>query len=127
MNPAYDLALVQAAVERDAFMLGKTRCVDLLLPHLDELARCRAFARDVVLALEPGDFSRQVQLAEPFDEYGVALADALLARHGLDGNRAWYVKLKLWDPGGGDEVLVLSLHPLERELRRVAGVLRPSW
>lgn len=128
VEPGFDLSCVQAAVTNDRLRLGQKRCLEHLLPLLETLSRCRRFAADALHCLRPSDFSRRVRIgAVEHDEYGVALPHVLRKRYGLAGQGTWYVKFTLRTGIDGDEVLLSSLHALERPMLRVGGRLIPSW
>lgn len=133
--PKHQLSDVQAAVRAGRFQLGRSRCLEFLQEDaalFDSPMECRDFARDVVLALTPGDYGGPKLLRNPrtgkqndnFDEYGIALPDNLMVTYSLTREKTWYVKLRLGDDG----VLVLSLHDLEFNMTtRPNGPLRPAW
>lgn len=97
--------------------------------HVRTLTAEYAFARDLLLALRPGDFSKTVSLRPPhagaYDEYGLHLRHEVRARHGV-GPVAWYVKVRLYESFTDEVVFVVSLHPLEYDMARAGGRLRSN-
>jgi len=124
VTPLFPLDEVKRiCAERDV-ELGKTRCLDMLTPYIDPL-RCYDFAREVVAALSPNDFSERVQVGKVwYDEYGVRLPVSLKQEFGIQHLGNFYVKLRISKPG--DLVFFISLHQLEKPLFRLAGRLDPT-
>lgn len=98
---------------------------------------CRAFARDVLCALTPNDYSGSKAIPdtsrrptqgtlEDYDEYGIELDAAMIKKHGLVDESTWYVKLT-FRAAEGRRVFCLSLHRLERPMNRTGGLLNPKW
>lgn len=98
---------------------------------------CRAFARDVLGALTPGEYGGSKAIpdnsnrpthgtVEFYDEYGVELDEPMLEKHGLVDESTWYVKLT-FRASEGRKVFCMSLHRLEKPMRRPAGLLSPKW
>jgi hypothetical protein len=135
--PKYRLADVHAAVLRGDFGLGRGRCLNFLMEEselFDTPTECRRFARDVLLALTPLDFSQIDQIPHPrsgevedFDRYGIEISDALLKKHHLVCERTWFVRITLRENERADSIFCISLHDLEHPMRRVGGMLFPKW
>lgn len=145
--PSHDLNdLRAAAVTPGRLMLGGKACYDRLLGKIDPkegvfstVPEAKAFAVDVLLALQPGDFCESLQIPdtsrrpatygriEDYDVYGVQLSAELLQKHGLTTESTWYVKLTLRKDANGNRLFCLSLHRLEHPMQRVSGWLRPAW
>ena len=122
MLPHHPLAEVKRICEEADVVLGKSRCTDMLTPYIDPL-RCGQFARDVVALLSLDDFSETVKIENvPYDEYGVQLSQDLKQRYGIEQLGNLYVKLRISRPG--KVVFFVSLHGLERDLKRRGGILR---
>ena len=72
---------------------------------------CLLAARATVAALKQRDFVETLQQnPDVGDVYAVK----------SDG-KGWYVKLTMLEEPDGDVVMLLSLHPLEREIRTASG------
>lgn len=98
------------------------------MPLLDTYEACRSFAVDVTLALSPGDFMKTIvtEKGQEFDEYGMELGEELVRKYGLDGQRCWYLKLRVDEGMYEDFVTYISLHAPEWPMDRAAGVLVPD-
>ena len=143
--PRHDLQDVRTAAPR-SLLLGKKAAYDRLLGTYDPNEgvfstgdECRAFAKDVLLALQPDDFAETLPIpdtsrrpstygtVEDYDVYGISLEAAMLTKHGLTNESTWYVKFTVRRDPAGQRCFCLSLHRLEKPLRRVGGWLTPAW
>jgi hypothetical protein len=98
------------AAEHNGVLLKKTRALDFF--HKPAVAY--ATARRVIADLTLSDFSesKQQQFDEWFDIYGI--------RIGSDG---WMLKFTIDE--SQPQVVIVSLHPLERPIRTNGGVVNP--
>ena len=107
-KPHWDLAAAKAlCVTRDGLALSKTRAV-AFFPSLAEAYAC---ARSTVAGLSAASFVETLhQNPDVRDVYAVK-----------NGGKGWYVKFTILSGPGNDKVFMLSLHPLEREIRLANG------
>lgn len=128
-SPHYDLAHAKACVAAGSFKLGgRTGCIQHLEFHLHgETWRYSEFATEVFRAVAPTDFHDARRWPEPngpvADEYGVSLPDEIVDEYGLT-LRNWYLKFQMQRERKEDLVLVMSLHPLAFDMKRLGGVLK---
>jgi hypothetical protein len=106
--PHWPLETVKAAAAReDGLRFSLTRA----LQFFPTRTACLLAARSTVTALTQRDFveTRQ-QNPDVCDVYAVKKV-----------GKGWYVKLTMLEEPDGDVVMLLSLHPLEHEIRTAAG------
>jgi len=130
-RPKFDLERLVEAASVDAFMLGGSRCLVILLQYLPDHLTCRRFVQELVALLSQGDFCNTKMLedrkgdAEDFDEYGIEASTELLDQYGME-EVCWYIKFTIRKGDWGDEVFFISVHPLEKPIERVDGWLSPK-
>ncbi len=119
----YELRRVQDAAREERISLDERRARDELGLHFRTLVEGYAFAVEALLALRPDDYCDTVSLGPPhdgvYDVYGVRVA-----RPGLPG--CWYLKFKLEEGLYEESVFFVSIHPLEKPMVRVGGLLKPE-
>jgi len=140
MAALHPLAEVKALAKAGAFELAIGSALNRVIPHLQNgtVAGARMFAMAVIEQLAATDDSETKILDDQtdpkrkrkvaHDEYGTKISTEL-ARAQLDDaiKRTWYVKLTL-RRGPTRNLYVLSLHCLERPLRREdRTTLIPCW
>ncbi len=128
MGAAYELRLVVEAAREGRIELDESRARDQVAQFFERWVDVYPFAIDVLQELTNDDYAETVTLQYPphhgtYDVYGHALSDAVARAHRV-ATRCWYVKLRLYDGLYGEVVFLVSLHPMERGMRRVGGVLR---
>jgi len=119
----YELQRVQDAARDDRISLDERRARDELGYLFRTTAEGYAFAVEVLLALRPSDYCETVSLGPPhdgaYDVYGVRLARPELPA-------CWYLKFKLEDGLYGENVFFVSIHPLNKPMHRIGGLLKPE-
>lgn len=118
MAPKYAVEKVVAAARSGAVELVGSRARDIVLQYVNGLLEAVMFAQALVGSLRLEHFQETVKLDPPhagdFDVYICPLEPALIAKHGLEHVKDWYVKLQLIEDENGDSVLVVSMHPPEK-------------
>ena len=106
--PHWPLETVKAVAAReDGLRFSLTRA----LPFFPTRAACFVAARSTVAALSHRDFVETLQQNPDLcDVYAVRIE-----------RKGWYVKLTLLEEEDGEVVVLLSLHPLEHEIRTARG------
>jgi hypothetical protein len=95
------------AAREDGLRFSLTRA----LQFFPTRAACLLAARSAVAALVPRNFvETKHQNPDVCDVYAIKVED-----------KGWYVKLTMLDEPDGDVVMLLSLHPLEHEIRTASG------
>lgn len=129
MAGKYDLEAIRRAAREERIELDEHRARDELARFFATWLDAYPFAAELLLELSPDDFCKTVTLAAPhageYDVYGRRISAELAKRHGLT-TAAWYLKLRLYEGFSGEIVFFVSLHPLEADMQRVGGVLRPG-
>ena len=110
--------------------MARTSAQDRLLGYLDGYLECVRFGCELLLATTENDYCWSVELEPPhsgwFDEYGVEITPALAKKYGLPV-RNWYLKFRLYEDESsleGSNVFFISIHPLEKDMRRKGGLLK---
>lgn len=107
--PHWPIAQVQELAGAKRIWVQKTRAADFFLTTSDAIR----VAREVVMALTNDDFSHSTQLTVDLcDVYGIV----------IDGD-GWFLKLCV--DVDVPELLIVSLHPLERPLKTNRGMVNP--
>lgn len=108
MRPYWPLEVVKEIAEReDGLRFSLTRA----LQFFPTRTACLLAARATVAVLTKRDFvETNHQNPDICDVYAVKIE-----------GKGWYVKLTMLEEENGDVVMLLSLHPLEREIRTASG------
>src|SRR5207248_8354947 len=97
----------RVAAKEDGLRFSLTRA----LQFFPSRVACLQAARSTVAALSQRDFVETIhQNPDVCDVYAVKTEV-----------KGWYVKLTMLEEDDGDVVMLLSLHPLEREIRTASG------
>lgn len=108
-TPFWPLERVKALAAADQLVLTRARALRFFVA--DEVAV--AAAKGAIAELTSARFSETLRQPAPCDVYGVHLA-----------SEGWYLKITI-DGGPPEELIVVSLHPLERPLRTNTGIITP--
>lgn len=117
-GPRFDLEQFKSELRSDNFHVYRTRALDPIRAVLGCTARrARTFARQAVLALEPGDYAYTLAMpnGQVQDVYGVLI--------NADG---WYLKIEIHMDDG--QPGIVSCHPAEYDIVTIRGTLpRSTW
>lgn len=108
-KPFWELSRVKALAAANRLILSRSRALNFF--EADEIAV--AMAKQVLAALVVGQFAETLLQPAKCDVYGVLLS-----------GKGWYLKFTI-ERGPPEELLVISLHPLERSLKTNTGVVKP--
>lgn len=115
------------AAREGRIALDEARARDEVLRFLSDFLAAYPLAADVLLALTEGDFVETVSLKPPhpgaYDVYALGLSASIALRHRVPAC-GWYLKLQLQEDLYGESVFLVSLHPLEHDIRRAGGWLK---
>lgn len=107
--PHWPIAQVQELAAAKRIWVQKTRAADFFLTTSEAIR----VAREVAMELTNDDFSHSIQLTVDLcDVYGIV----------IDGG-GWFLKLCV--DVDVPELLIVSLHPLERPLKTNGGMVNP--
>jgi hypothetical protein len=108
-GPHWPLKRVKDLAKKRRLFIQRTRALDFFTT----LSEALQAARTTLLELELTNFAHTVKMTyDVADVYGV-----------LTEGEGWYLKLTIDDQE--PEVVVISLHPLERPLKTRGGILKP--
>lgn len=117
-GPRFDLEQFKAELRSDNFHVYRTRALDPIRRVLGCGARqARAFARQAVLQLQPGDYAYTLAMpnGQVQDVYGVLI--------NFDG---WYLKIEIHMDDG--QPGIVSCHPAEHDIITIRGTVpRATW
>jgi hypothetical protein len=108
-KPYWDIARVQRLASAGQMVLTETKAK----ASFPTFQAAEATARDVIAGLHAGVFAETLRQTTVCDVYGVTIKGG-----------GWYFKLTI-DTGPPEELIVVSLHPLERPLKTNTGTVRP--
>lgn len=121
--------MVQAAARDERVSLDEARARNEVCRFLSDFVAAYRFAAEVLLELNDDDFVETASLNPPhpgdYDVYAIGLASSIALRHGVPAC-GWYLKLQLQEDLYGESVFLVSLHPLEHDVRRAGGWLRKA-
>jgi hypothetical protein len=108
-KPYWDIARIQRLASAGQILLTEAKAkASFTTFHAAEAA-----ARDVIIGLDARQFAETLRQTSVCDVYGVIIKGA-----------GWYLKLTI-DTGPPEELIVVSLHPLDRPLKTNAGMVKP--
>lgn len=113
----YNLDEVKALIAGEAFVLTRTKALLPVMKHCGSPQEARKYVATSVAALEALNFCETLQMRfdQKFDVYGLR-----------QDEKTWYIKFAVdLDNTGEDQVLIVSFHEANREIRTRGGVLKP--
>jgi hypothetical protein len=117
-GPRFDLEQFKAELRSENFHVYRTRALDPIRQVLRCGARqARAFARQAVLSLQPGDYAYTLAMpnGQVQDVYGV-----------LVNAGGWYLKIEIHMDDG--QPGIVSCHPAEYDIITIRGTVpRATW
>ena len=108
-KPYWDLERVKGLAANDRLVLSRTRALNFF--EADDTAVVTA--KHVIAVLTAGKFAETLLQPAKCDVYGVEIAGT-----------GWYLKLTI-DVQPLEELIVISLHPLEKPLKTNTGMVKP--
>ena len=108
-TPHWDIVEVKALAAKGQLVLSRTRAVDFF----ETADVAVATAKQVIAGLTVSRFAETLVQPARCDVYGVQV-----------GEGGWYLKVTI-DRDPQDELVVISLHPLEKPLKTNSGMVKP--
>ena len=108
-KPHWDIARLQQLASAGQILLTETKAK----ASFPTFQAAQAAALEVIAGLHAGLFAETLRQMTVCDVYGVAVKGG-----------GWYLKVTI-DTGPPEEVIVVSLHPLERPLKTNTGMVKP--
>lgn len=108
-KPYWDIARLQRLASVGQMILTETKAK----ASFPTFRAAETSAREVIAGLGDGQFAETLRQTTVCDVYGVNIKGG-----------GWYFKVTI-DSGPPEELIVVSLHPLERPLKTNSGTVKP--